>query len=121
MACCCSPHESDATCDVIHSQGSRLPMELRRWSIPCSFHVSQVKTAPVLTSYKSPLIPTSSNIRLSSQFLSLFHISKQTKELDPQLLKNSLTPQHFQYVLRRRRQQLRSTSMPCFLVDQWGY
>jgi hypothetical protein len=57
MACCCSSHKSNVTCDVIHSQGSRLPMELRRWSIPCSFHVSQVKTAPVLTSYKIPLIP----------------------------------------------------------------
>jgi hypothetical protein len=62
MACCCSSHKSNVTCDVIHSQGSRLPMELRRWSIPCSFHVSQVKTAPVLTSYKNP--PHSPRLRI---------------------------------------------------------
>lgn len=68
MACCCSSHESNATCDVIHSQGSRLPMELTRWSIPCSFHVSQVKTASVLTSYKSPFIP---NVFEYSSFLTI--------------------------------------------------
>ena len=54
------------------------------------------------------------------QFLSPFHHLEANKDLDPQLLQISLTLQHFQYVLRRRRQQLRSTSMPCLLVDQWG-
>jgi hypothetical protein len=66
MACCCSSHESNAACDVIPSQGSRLPMELRRWSIQCSFHVSQVETAPVLASV---LIPLHSHVFEYSSFL----------------------------------------------------
>jgi hypothetical protein len=91
MACCCSPHESNATCDVIHSQGSRLPMELRCWSIPCSFHVSQVKTAPVLTSYKSPLIP---HVFEYSSFLTILvsvpHLEANKKNLIPNYSKTLL-------------------------------